>query len=308
MLLGTSEIVPEENVQLYLDTEETAAGVEFTPRKITHPITVKMNGKTFMTIDGTDRHKPFLLPVAPDDEVFFIADIGRQQVLKQMHIDEHRAGDFIAYYTFVEQSGGTVVDRSPNQNDMTIHGASWKQDGEGSALSFDGDDDYSKVDQLNVDDTVDVHEFTVAIKYKVTSDTGGIQQLVEHRNDTTNFEWFIETVGSGNPHRMHFSVWQDGVSQDGVKSDGLNNGETQIVVGAYDGNVLELYLNGTYVGSKSISGDVEMGALYLGADAVGATSQHLEGEIYQFRLYYTALTESEVKTLTTVMDAEAEAK
>lgn len=51
-----------------------------------------------------------------------------------------------------------------------------------------------------------------------------------------------------------------------------------------------------------------MGALYLGADAVGATTQHLEGEIYQFRLYYTAFIENEVKMLTTVVEAEAEAE
>lgn len=305
-LLSFGEEVPAAAPNLYVDMDPEPAGLVVTPEVIDHPIQVHFNGVHVMTIEPRDRHDPVLFPVAPDDEVQFIADVGRLQLLKQEHVDRHEAGDFIAYYTFEAGAGGTVEDRSANDNDATVNGATWVEDEAGTAMSFDGSDDYLKVDQLNVADTEDVSAFTVAIKYRITGDTGSIQQLVEHRNDTTNHEWYIETDSGNVPYRLHYTVWPAGMTPPGVKTGTLGQGDVHVVVGTYDGGTLDLYHNGSYVGSTDIADGVEMGALFIGADAVGASTQHLDGRIYQFRLYYTAFDAGEVETLTAVMEAEAE--
>ncbi|MDX1745105.1 MAG: LamG-like jellyroll fold domain-containing protein, partial [Halobacteriales archaeon] len=143
-------------------------------------------------------------------------------------------------------------------------------------------------------------------KYRIDGDTGAIQQLVEHRNDSANFEWFVETEGSGSFYNMHYTLWPDGNQTSGVFTNQLDAGDTHVVVGTYDGERLRFYRDGQFVGSKAVEDEVEMGALYIGADAVDASSQHLDGRIYQLRLYYDAMDDDEVAVLSDVMAAEAE--
>jgi len=278
-----------------------------TPESINHEVTLRVNGVAVETLGPKDLGKPILLPLAPNDQVEMVADDGTHRLLLQKHVDKQEAGDFIAYYTFQAGSGTTVYDRSSNDNDATIHGGTtWVNDSSGTALAFDGSSGYAKVDQLVTKHVRDVKAFTVAVKYRVDGDTGDIQQLVEHRNDTTNFEWFLETKSGNVPYRVHYSVWPNGVAQDGVTTGSLGAGETHVVVGTYDGHTLELYRDGTLVGTKSVSDTVEMGALFIGADATAASSQFLDGRIYQLRLYYTDMDGKDVKTLTKLMNAEAE--
>ena len=53
--------------------------------------------------------------------------------------------DLVACWHFDENTGTTVYDSSSNNNDGTIYGATWTTGISGSALSFDGTDDYVEV-------------------------------------------------------------------------------------------------------------------------------------------------------------------
>lgn len=307
MALGLTNDVPRSNPQMAVQWENADAGLVVVPRSMTDDVELKINGVTVRTISDDNLNQEILLPVAPDDRIGFVGDSGPDDMLVQKRVREREAGDFIAYYTFEGQSGSTVVDRSSNDNDATlVNGPNWVRDSSGTALQFDGSDDYVKVDQLNAKNVTNVKEFTVAVKFRIEGTTGSIQQLVEHRNDLTNFEWFLETDQGNMPYEVEYAVWPDGNNLKGVTSGTYGSGTTHVAVGTFDEDTIRLYIDGTYIGSKQRSDTIEMGALYIGADAVGASSQHFRGRMYQLRLYYTAMDEAQVKMLTDVMEAETE--
>lgn len=287
--------------------DSSDAGLVMDLHAINEEVTLYVNDVAVDTLDPGDLGRSVLLPLAPGDEVELIAEEGSHGLLVQKRVRYREAGDFIAYYTFEAGSGTTVVDRSSNDNDATINGgASWVEDDQGTGLAFDGSDDYLKVDQLNAKNVTDVEEFTVAATYRIDGGTGDIQQIVEHRNDTTNFEWFLETNSAAVPYAMNYSVWRDDGTKAGLNTTPMNAGDVHDVVGTYDGTTLRLYLDGNLVGTSTVDDTIEMGSLYVGADAVGAASQFLDGRLYQLRLYYTAFQDDEVDVLTKVMLAEAE--
>lgn len=61
--------------------------------------------------------------------------------------DDDSNSNLIAHYTFEEGFGTTAGDSSDNDNSGTISGATWTtgRDGSGSALQFDGVDDYVQI-------------------------------------------------------------------------------------------------------------------------------------------------------------------
>lgn len=307
MTLGLTNQVPRSNPQMAVQWENSNAGLVVIPRSMTDDVDLKINGKTVTTISESDLNQEILLPVAPNDRVGFVGDAGPDDMLVQKRVREREAGDFIAYYTFEKQSGSTVLDRSSNDNDASLmDDPKWVKDNSGTGLQFDGSGDYVKVDQLNTKNTTDVDEFTVAVKFRIEGDTGDIQQLVEHRNSTTGFEWFLETQAGNMPYKVEYNVWPNGNNPPGIGSGQHSSGSTHVAVGTFDEDTMKLYIDGDYIGSKQRSGTIEMGALYVGADAVMASSQHFKGRMYQLRLYYTAMDEGQVQMLTDVMEAEAE--
>lgn len=305
--LGFTNQVPRANPQTAVQWENSNAGLLLVPRSMTDDVRLVINGETIRTVSTADLNKEILVPAAPGDRVALVGDTGPDDILVQKHVRDREAGDFIAYYTFEAGSGSTLVDRSPNENDASLkNGPTWVNDAEGTALQFDGSDDYVTVDRLNTENATEVSEFTVAVKFRIEGATGSIQQLVEHRNDTTGFEWFLETEGGNMPYRVKYNVWPDGTNPPGVVSSQYTSGQTHVAVATFNEETMHLYVDGTLVGSEPRSGTIEMGSLFIGADAVDADTQHFKGRMYQLRIYYTAMDDAEIRMLTDVMDAEAE--
>jgi hypothetical protein len=164
----------------------------------------------------------------------------------------------------------------------------------------------SVLDGLGAPSTVgitDVSAFTVAVSYRVTGTTGSeTQQLVEHHSGT---EWYLETENHRtSPYVLEYAV--DHAGGERVRTGLLDNGETHVAVGTYDGATYELYRDGSRVATDAYDQPVQMGDLVVGADAPSGGLQHLEGRIYQIRLYYRALDGDDVATLSRAMEAEAE--
>ena len=53
--------------------------------------------------------------------------------------------DTVALWHFNEGTGATITDETTNDNDGTIYGATWDSGKFGSALTFDGSNDYASV-------------------------------------------------------------------------------------------------------------------------------------------------------------------
>ncbi len=66
-------------------------------------------------------------------------------------VDRTNFGKSYAFWKFNEFEGVTAYDSTSNKNDATIYGAKWASDGvQGSALKFDGKDDYVGLDAFSV--------------------------------------------------------------------------------------------------------------------------------------------------------------
>lgn len=297
MLASTADpdVAPTTDTDVSL--EPTNTGTELTTEHSGgQKMDVRLDDETVATIDGDSTGSTVFLPTAPGDEVHLVAADDDSEVLLRETFESGEAGDFVACYTF-DGGGGTLVDRSQNGNDGTlVNGPSWVSDDRGGALEFDGTNDrHVQMDDLNTEGTGDVEAFTVAATFRVDS-TGDIQQLVEH--NAGGEEWHVETTGDGN---VRFAVDYAAGETVETTSDPLTPGETYVVVGTYDGSEFDLYLEGTHVGGGSYAADVDMDDMRLGQDDSGA-SQELDGRLYEFRLYYTALDEHQVEMLTRVMD------
>lgn len=295
-----AEEMPGGSAEASFALEESPAGLELTPRALTHDVDVLLNDEHVASIDADEAGVTTLLPTSRGDRVLVVSRDGDSSVLLREAVDDRsEAGDFIAHYTFDAQSGSTLIDRSGNGNDGTVEGdPTWINDGTGTGLGFDGSDDHVTITDLGVD-AVSVEEFTVAVTYRQDGGTDRVNQLVEHHFDGN--EWFLETADAGSgAYDVDYAVnWPtDQVST----SQGYTTGETHVAVATYDGSDYELFVDGTSVGSDTYADSVEMGDMVLAADAPDGGSQHLDGTIYEVRLYYTAFDSDEVETITTVMD------
>lgn len=289
-----------------MDFEETPEGMLVKPKIVRSPVMVEINGDSITKITGSDVGGEIFLPTSPGDRLTVTASTGTGKILVDKKIHEGEAGDFVAYYTFENGEGDTLIDRSGNKNDGIIRkggknyeAPKWVTDDVGTALSFDENDGYVEVENLRVENVSDVGGFTLAVKYKIESDTGEIQQLVEHADLDTGLEWFLEMADRDYfPYEIEFSApYPD---KHLITDDNNYAGETHITVGTYDGETATLYHDGEFVGKKKEKDDVGLGDVKIGRDFEGSI-QYLNGRIYQIRLYYTVLNREEAKIVTKAM-------
>lgn len=302
VVLGLSDEPGGPIPKTAVDFEQTSAGIEVTPQNIGQEITVKVNGHDITTFDEGDAGQSQLLTVAPGDQIQIVATEDETQVIFQKEVQKDEAGDFIAYYSFEGQSGSSVEDQTKNSNSGSITGATWTEDGHGTAMSFDGSDDYVRVSDIGAAGT-DVEEFTVAVAFTIT-DGSGVQQLIEHTHSPTGNEWFLETVSGypGSSDDINYAVKYDPdpSNRETIQGGHVEKGVVHVAVGTYDGDTYTLYIDGTQVASDSYSRNVDMGALTIGRDHE-QTIQHLDGRIYGVRLYYKAFEKDTVGILSEFM-------
>ncbi|WP_267163622.1 LamG-like jellyroll fold domain-containing protein [Halovenus salina] len=239
--------------------EQTPVGLRMIPEVIGTDVIVKLNNDEIATIEADSAGESILVPTAPGDTITVISRDRGRSVLVNKEIDSRsEIGDFIAYYRF-DSGGGNVTDRSGNDNDGIRNGGTdWVTDDSGDALDFDGaSGTHVDVGDLTLDGPDQVDEITVAIKY---THRGGsdIQNLIEHQN--SNFAWFIETDDKhGDPHQMEWNVGYQTTPNGSTSTGDISAGETEILVGTYDGNEMVLYQDGTKVGSQTFDRDVALG-------------------------------------------------
>ncbi|WP_181685376.1 LamG domain-containing protein [Halorhabdus salina] len=290
------DVLGTPTAEASFEYEQSPVGIQLTPVALGTDVTIQLNGNTVATVDSDEAGRSVLLPTAPGDRITVLSRDEDRTVLVDERIDERsELGDFISYYTFESGSGSTLVDRSGNGNDGTLVGNSTWVDG---ALRFDGTN-HVYVD--NISAPGDVEEFTIAMTYTQRGpDSDQITQLVEHT--WGNEEWFLETAADGNGnYRIDYAVgYPDNDGQLSTGSD-YDYGDRHIVVGTYDGETFELYVDGTKVGSGTDSRSVDMGEMRIGRD-FESSSQYFEGDISEFRLYYSAFDAEDVRRITDAME------
>jgi len=196
----------------------------------------------------------------------------------------------VAYWSFDEGTGNIAYDISGNGNNCTIYGAKWTKGKYGSALQFDGVDDYVEVPHsvsLNITDAI-----TIEAWINTSSDGGWWDSIV------SKMDWGGGTRPGYTLLHRRKEVEFIAKSEGGVYYTISPLYGTWIhVAGRYDGECLRLYVNG-----------VERGTPKQLTDGLGSTITPLKigrlayedvgyfhGIIDEVRIYNRALSPEEIR-------------
>jgi len=190
--------------------------------------------------------------------------------------------------------GGEAKDYSGNENDGIINGATQTTGIVGSAMSFDGVDDYVDLGDKDIFEFGGV--FTASLWVKTTSDD--LMYLLTKFTAGANYEFLMNTNENGG---MTFGVLAcNGASSlDYVLTSGwLNDGNWHQITGATDGSLLRLYIDGVFVGEDSTINSAPCqggnGPLLIGSVPPSGNLNRFMGEMDEVNIYNYALSEEQI--------------
>jgi concanavalin A-like lectin/glucanase superfamily protein/uncharacterized protein DUF2341/fibrinogen beta/gamma subunit family protein len=195
----------------------------------------------------------------------------------------------VAYWNFEEKQGTTLYDKSGNGNDGTLttmdENTDWVLGKYGSALDFDGDNDYVNVAD---DTTLKPAIITVEAWIRIADDTARRQLFLT--------KWNGYSCETDTSHRPFFRVTN---GSDSPMGDALTIGEWYHFAGVYDpsagalhqGN--SLYINGEYLGTTADSDAIahSTNILTIGKYAGGYP---WGGNIDEVKIYNYARTQKQI--------------
>lgn len=207
-----------------------------------------------------------------------------------------------AHWTF-EGSGPDLPDMSANNHDGTIHGATPTDGIFGGALSFDGVDDYVDLGTMDIPGS----EMTIAAWINADSFNDPHGRIITKAHDayTQDHWWMLSTfVTNDGFNRLRFRLKTNGSTTTLIGNSGhIKLGEWAHAVARYDGQKMELYLNGQLVGSAPASGPIDTDSsipVWIGRNpSSDERGYYFDGRIDDLRIYDRALSAEEIQTLAT---------
>ncbi|NIO22624.1 MAG: hypothetical protein GTN38_01170, partial [Candidatus Aenigmarchaeota archaeon] len=192
-------------------------------------------------------------------------------------------GGPVAFWHFDEGFGQIASDSSGNGNDGTVNGANWTSGISGSALSFDGVNDYVSVPE---NDILDPSEITIDAWVRINSMPIKNSDIVA-KGANDGYRFSITTTGK--------VWWSDRGNTNSISTTSIvpiNEWVHITVVGSSSG--LRIYINGELDASNS----VPYGALNtdntLEIGAEPHFTEYFNGTIEEVRIYDRALSSQEV--------------
>ena len=196
----------------------------------------------------------------------------------------------VAAYGFDETSGTTTADSSGNALTGTLSGPARNTGGKfGGALSYDGVNDW-----VTVNDAAPLHlttGMTLEAWVKPTALSGWRTVIVKEQAADLAYALYANT-GTNRPSGNVFT----GAEQEarGTAQVALNTWTH--LAATYDGATLRLYVNGTQVATKAVTGALVSStrALRFGGNAIW--SEWFTGLLDEVRVYNRALTATELQS------------
>jgi Concanavalin A-like lectin/glucanases superfamily len=199
-----------------------------------------------------------------------------------------QSNGLVAAYGFEESSGSSAVDGSGAGNTGTLAGSTRSASGRfGAALEFDGIDD-----RVNVADSASLDLSTgMTLEAWVRPDAFNWRTVVlKERPGGLAYALY----GSSDNNRPMAEI--AGTASGDTRGPGsLPTGTWSHLATTFDGATLRLYVNGTQVSSRAMSGAIALssGALRIGGNAVWG--EYFDGLIDEVRIYNRALTAGEIQ-------------
>ncbi len=192
----------------------------------------------------------------------------------------------VAAYSFNEGAGGTFGDSSGRGNPGSVFQATWAAGKYGTALSFDGTNDYATVpDSSSLDLT---SAMTMEAWVRPTASSGWRTVLLKEAVGDLAYSLY----GASATNRP--SAWVGSGSSTGTAALPLNTWSH--VAATYDGARLKVYVNAALVKDTAFAGTapVSAGALKIGGNAIWG--EFFAGQIDEVRIYDRARSASEIQT------------
>jgi hypothetical protein len=195
----------------------------------------------------------------------------------------------VAAYGFEEPSGTAAVDSAAGLNPGTLSGPTRSASGRfGAALAFDGVND-----RVDVADSASLDLTTgMTLEAWVRPDSGGWRTaLLKERPGGLAYALYSSTDSNTPSAELRTSA-----SPETRGPSALPTGTWSHLATTYDGATLRLYVNGTQVSSKAVTGSlaVTTGALRIGGNAIWG--EYFAGVLDEVRVYNRALTAGEIQT------------
>jgi len=198
----------------------------------------------------------------------------------------------VGYWSFDEGSGSTAYDASGNGNDGTlINDPKWTAGKSGSALQFDGVDDYvdcGNDESLNITDAITIEAW---IKWTIDPSTTSDNwpTIVNRANDN----------GYRLAHSQTATYFEFGV----IKASGGYIASTTSpvkdvwyhVVGTYDLSKLRIYVNGKFENDFDLTGSISSNNYHTIIGDRSALDRSFTGSIDEVRIYNRALSAEEIR-------------
>ncbi len=206
-----------------------------------------------------------------------------------------KTGEMVAWWTFDETEGNQAKDSSGHDFHGTLVGAPQRVFGRvGGALFFDGTDDHVDCGSPSAFDIAG--SITIAAWVRVRAFDGPWAPIITKGDSAWRFQRYIDSDS------LEFNVanyiWAPNLFALGRSR--INDGHWHHVAGTYDGEKINLYLDGVLETSRPASPLDEMGRndspVYIGSHAE-QKERRWHGVIDEVRIYDYALAQEEIQRL-----------
>jgi hypothetical protein len=122
----------------------------------------------------------------------------------QVILNIQQDADLVGYWNFDEGEGTVLNDKTNNDNDGTIYGATWTEGVCGSALDFDGMDDYVELPDIDLVP----NPFTICVWINVQDNSTSTKShiILGRTHGNIPGEYIFQLGGTGIPYSPYFNV------------------------------------------------------------------------------------------------------
>ncbi|NPE26773.1 hypothetical protein HNV12_02085 [Methanococcoides sp. SA1] len=208
--------------------------------------------------------------------------------------NEEEEGGLLSNWKFDENSGSVATD-SIGDNDGTIYDATWTEGVDGSALSFDGVDDYVTATKSDIIAKSGTYTFSAWVKYEGIG--GGLgSQVFQNSQSSTDRNGLHIASGIARFGYYNGSSWV-------AKSGEIIQNEWVHLAGVNNGGSLSFYINAVaQTGDALPYAHVASDYLYIGRNSETAAAgprygDHFDGSIDEVLIHNRALSATEILTI-----------
>ncbi|MDD3732221.1 MAG: LamG domain-containing protein, partial [candidate division Zixibacteria bacterium] len=272
-----------EGMAIYLDGQLAASNKTYT-----NPIAYNSGDWNFGRLTNITTR---IAKMVGDELRFYSRTLSAEEV--RYH---YNRGGPVAHWKFDEGSGSTVYDSTDNNNDGTLYGEmatstthGWTTGKRGSALSFDGTDDYVQTPYLSVFNN---HDFTIEFWF-YRSESGHYDALFASKDSNSQGQVIFIRISADD---LRFGFWSDDL--DAVGKIAANKWIHAVFTWEANTKSRKIYLDGVLNNQDvSVSSLTVLSGLGSGNGVhIGKwDSNYHKGEIDDVRIYDYARTADEIK-------------